>query len=222
MKDTGIFSFARTQSQRCPNKMLRPFFDTTLTDIVLNKLAGFGNSSFFAGYELEFQEKSLQAGVRFVRRDKKSINIDQPITEILSFLKEVEFKNLLIVNACLPFLSVKTINSFLESCRRERFRPAFSVALRKNFFLDEKRRPLNFKLSLKTINTKMVSPVYEFAHALYFFDKDYFFKHGRYWDWQEVRFIEIKEKAELMDIDTEEDFKIAEEIYRVRKKEGLL
>ena len=96
------------------------------------------------------------------------------------------------------------------------------MALRKNFFLDEKRRPLNFKLSLKTINTKMVSPVYEFAHALYFFDKDYFFKHGRYWDWQEVRFIEIKEKAELMDIDTEEDFKIAEEIYRVRKKEGLL
>src|SRR3989338_4530606 len=79
-------------------------------------------------------------------------------------------------------------------------RPAFSVALRKNFFLDEKRRPLNFKLSLKTINTKMVSPVYEFAHALYFFDKDYFFKHGRYWDWQEVRFIEIKEKAELIDI----------------------
>ena len=37
----GVFAFARTQSERCPNKMLRPFAGTTLTDIVLEKLSAF-------------------------------------------------------------------------------------------------------------------------------------------------------------------------------------
>ena len=73
---------------------------------------------------------------------------------------------------------------------------------------------------MKTINTKAVEPVYEFAHALYFFNKEYFFENGRYWDWKEVEFIEIQDKVELIDIDTEEDFKIAEDIYKTRREEA--
>lgn len=220
MNKTGIFSFARKQSQRCPNKMLRPFADTTLTDIVLKKLAEFGDKAFFAGFDPEFEEKSMQYGVKFIKRDEKSVNIDGPITEILSFLKIADFEYLLIVNACLPFLRVKTIENFLSECKNGGYCPAFSVIMRRNFFIDSKRQPLNFDLSVKTINTKAVEPVYEFAHALYFFNKEYFFENGRYWDWKEVKFIEIHDKVEVIDIDTEEDFKIAEDIYRARRKEA--
>jgi CMP-N-acetylneuraminic acid synthetase len=200
--------------------MLRPFLETSLTDIVLSKLRHFEEKSFFAGFEHEFEEKCKRAGVRFVKRDEKSINIDSPIVEILSFLKELDFKYFLIVNACLPFLKVETIERFLNDCASCGYEPAFSVVKRNNFFTDIRRKPLNFKLSMKTINTKEVEPVYEFAHALYFFNKDYFFKYGRYWDWKSVRFIEIKDKLELIDIDTEEDFKIAEVIYKIRENGG--
>jgi CMP-N-acetylneuraminic acid synthetase len=220
MNNVGVFSFARKQSQRCPNKMLRPFADTTLTDIVLKKLVEFGDRAFFAGFEPEFEEKSRQFGVNFIKRDKKSVNIDGPITEILSFLKIVDFEYLLIVNACLPFLRLKTIENFLYECKNGGYHSAFSVIMRRNFFIDSKRQPLNFDLSMKTINTKAVDPVYEFAHALYFFNKEYFFENGRYWDWKEVKFIEIHDKVELIDIDTEEDFKIAEDIYKTMREEA--
>ena len=76
------------------------------------------------------------------------------------------------------------------------------------------RRPLNFPIDLKTINTKTVEPVLEFAHALYFFDKSYFFQHGRYWDWRTVRLIETGGPHEMLDIDTEEDFTFAEVLWK--------
>lgn len=216
MNKVGVFSFGRKQSQRCPNKLLRPFAGTTLTDIVLSKLAYFGSKAFFAGYEDEFKSKCNNYNVQFVMRDQNSVNIDGPIVEILSFLKKMDFEYLLIVNACLPFLSINSIESFLRNCVDSDYQPAFSVIARHNFFINSKREPLNFDLSMKTINTKAVDTIYEFAHALYFFNKDYFFQHGRYWDWKDVKFIELHNKMEVIDIDTEEDFKIAEEIYKSR------
>ena len=76
------------------------------------------------------------------------------------------------------------------------------------------RTPLNFSLSLKTINTKTVDSVYEFAHALYLFNKDYFFCHGKYWDWKTVELLELEGKLQLFDIDTEEDFALARNIWK--------
>jgi CMP-N-acetylneuraminic acid synthetase len=217
-KNIGIFSFGRKQSQRCPNKMLRPFSDTTLTDIILSKLSFFNERAFFAGYESEFKEKSERHGVRFVQRDFNSVNIDGPITDVLAFLKKVEFEYFLIINGCLPFLTVQSINSFLVECEENNYDSAFAVILRNNFFISLDREPLNFDLNMKSINTKEVKPVYEFAHALYFFNKDYFFKHGRYWDWNDVKLVELKDRYELMDIDTEDDFEITEQVWNARKK----
>lgn len=210
----GVFSFGRKQSQRCPNKMLRPFAGTTLADIMLAKLAAFAPQAFFAGHEDEFREKSERHGVTFVARDLHSVAIDEPITEILSFLRDVPYTHLLIVNGCLPFLQTATIAAFLDECRRGELQPAFAVTRRRNHFMSLDRRPLNFPLDMKTINTKTVEPVLEFAHALYFFDKAYFFEHGRYWDWQTVRLLEAGSPHELVDIDSEDDFAFAEALCK--------
>lgn len=210
----GVFSFGRKQSQRCPDKMLRAFAGTTLADIMLDKLAAFMPQAFFAGHDQEFREKSERHGVPFVARDSHSVTIDEPITEILSFLHDVPYTHLLIVNGCLPFLRTETIAGFLDECRRGDLQPAFAVTRRRNHFMSLDRRPLNFPLDLKTINTKTVEPVLEFAHALYFFDKAYFFDHGRYWDWQTVRLLEAGSPHELVDIDTEDDFTFAEALWK--------
>jgi CMP-N-acetylneuraminic acid synthetase len=210
----GVFSFGRKQSERCPNKMLRPFAGTTLTDIVLAKLAAFTPRSFFAGLEEEFLEKCLEHEVPFVLRDARSASIDEPITEILSFLHDVPYSHLLIVNGCLPFLRTETIAAFLDECVRGDMAPAFAVTRRRNHFISLDRRPLNFPVDMKTINTKTVEPVLEFAHALYFFEKAYFFEHGRYWDWRTVRLLESVSPREILDIDTEEDFAHAEALWK--------
>lgn len=210
----GVFSFGRKQSERCVNKLLRPFGGTTLADIALAKLSTFGSQAFFAAHDDEFQAKCRDHHVAFVPRDLRSVSIDEPITDILSCLRTVPYSHLLIVNSCLPFLQASTIQTFLDACVAGDLAPAFAVTRRKNHFLTVDHRPLNFPLDMKTINSKTVEPVLEFAHALYFFERDYFFAHGRYWDWQTVRLLEIADPRELIDIDTEADFEFAEALWR--------
>ncbi len=214
MRRVGVFSFGRKQSQRCPNKMLRPFGGTTLADLAMEKLSAFSPDAFFAGHEPEFEAKAAQHGLVYVERSERSVTIDEPITEILSFLRDLPYSHFLIVNGCLPFLKVATIRAFLDQAVTGGHEPAFAVARRQNHFIGLDRVPLNFPSDMKTINSKTVRPVYEFAHALYFFERDYFFAHGRYWDWSEVRLLEIDDRYELVDIDTEEDFTFAQALWQ--------
>lgn len=210
----GVFSFGRKNSERCPNKLLRPFGDTTLVDIVLEKLRALSPDMFFAGYDRDFRDKAAGHGVPFVQRSAHSALIDEPILEILSFLRDVPYTHLLIVNACMPFLAAETIRRFRTQSAEGEYRPACAVLRRHTHFVALDGTPLNFPADMKTINSKTVEPVYEFAHALYFFEKDYFFRHGRYWDWQQVRLLEIPDRHEVVDIDTEADFALAEALWR--------
>jgi CMP-N-acetylneuraminic acid synthetase len=194
--------------------MLRPFAETTLTDIALEKLRMLGWNVFFAGYDREFRVKAEEHGVAFVQRSARSASIDEPIVDILSFLRDVPYTHLAIVNACLPFLRVQTIRRFLDQAAAFGHQAAFAVVRRHTHFIALDGRPLNFPADLETINSKTVEPVYEFAHALYFFERDYFFQQGRYWDWRAVRYVEIDDRHEVIDIDDEDDFALAETLWR--------
>ena len=130
----GIFSYGRKQSQRCPNKLLRPFGNTTLVDILLSKLSTFGDNAFFAGYDSEFKEKCNEIGVNFVQRTLKSVTIDEPQIEALSFLKKINYEYLLIINGCLPFLKIETINSFLEEVIENGLQSTSAIQKRSNYF----------------------------------------------------------------------------------------
>jgi len=210
----GVFSYGRTQSQRCPNKMLRPFADTTIADILMSKLSKFGSNAFFAGHDKEFERKAKKHSVNFIQRSLKSVSVDEPQTECLSFLKDVNYEYLLLINGCLPFLKVETIEDFIEHVRSKNFVNSSAVIKRKNYFFDKDQKAMNFPDNLKNLNTKTVEPVYEFANALYFFNREYFFKEGRYWDWNSLNLIELESVIELVDIDTEEDFLMAEGLWK--------
>jgi len=214
--DIGVFSFGRMQSQRCPNKMLRPFGGTTLTDMALGELAAVqreGCATFYAGHEDEFADRAKAHGVPFVRRSLHAVTIDGPIVEILAFLREVPYDWVLLLSGCLPFLRVETILGFLEA-RKRPLTPAFSVRAQRHHFVDAERNGVNFDIAQKTLNTKTVRPLYELVDALYFFDRKFFLAEGRYWDWAQVEFVDMPEKYELLDIDTEEDFRVAEAVWR--------
>lgn len=221
-KRIGIYSYGRKQSKRCPNKVLRPFGNTTLCDILMAKLKKVGGkNAFFAGYEDEFREKAEAHGIEFVKRSRHSTLIDKPITECQEFLRRVDFDYVLCVNACLPFLKVETIRKFIENVKENGYKPAMAAIKRQNYFYFNDGTPANFSASIKTLNTKTVTPMIEMAQALFFFKREYFFKHGRYWNWRSVRLIELKDKLELLDIDTEDDFTIAEKIWQARNAKQI-
>jgi CMP-N-acetylneuraminic acid synthetase len=213
MSDIVTFSFGRKQSARVPNKMLRPFSDTTLVDIALAKLKTFAPDAFFAGYEPEFREKCDRHGVRFVQREEASINIDGPITDILSFLRTVDAKYFLLVSACNPFLKIEHINHFLAEVTAGGQHPAISVKRHRKHFVTPDARGLNFSLQTKTLNNKTVQPIFELVDGLYFFEKDFFFSEGTYWRWDEVRFIDANGDDLLIDVDTEADFAAAQALW---------
>ena len=215
-KKIGIFSYGRTGSERVPNKMLRDFSNTTLVDILINKLSNFNDQSFFGGFEDVFREKCIKKNVKFIRRSEKSTKIDGPITECISFIKEVNYDYLLLINGCLPHLKISTIKKFLDFIKKNNFKPATVISKKNNYFFNKDKLPINFSLNLKTLNTKKTKPIYEFANAMYFFEKKYFFENGRYWDWEEVQFYEVSNKIELLDVDTEDDFKIAEALWETQ------
>lgn len=221
-KKIGIYAYARKQSQRCPNKVLRPLGNTTLCDILLDKIkeAG-GKNAFFAGYDDEFRDKAGVHGVKFVKRSLNSVLVDEPITECQEFLKRVDFEYLLWVNPCTPFLKVETINKFLEDVKKNGYHPATAVVKRHNYFYFTQGEPVNLPESIKTLNTKTVMPLFEFANALYFFNREYFFKNGRYCDWKQIRLIEINDRSEVLDVDTEDDFMIVKNMWLAFNRQGI-
>lgn len=211
--DIGIFCAARTSSARCKKKMIRPFADTTLTDILLSKLAKIGDNVFFSGYESLFKEKCDFHGVPFVQRTEKSALSEGPLLEVFDFLTEQPYEYFLFFNGCLPFLKTETISKFLNTCIEDDS-PKFAVLKRNNYFTDINGNPYNFDKNLKIMDTKNVDPVYEFAHALYFYKKSYFLENGKYWNWSDVRYVEMEDGIEVFDIDTEEQFKMAEAMWK--------
>ena len=198
--------------------MLRPFDTTTLTDIILSKLGALsqqGAEVFFAGYEPIFQEKCLIHNVPFVQRTKESAEAHDSARVIYSFLSSLPYDYFLHVNGCLPMLKTDTILKFLERCSQEEMEPCFGVVKRNNFYVTLDGSPMNFPSDISTINTRTVTPVYEFAHALYFFRKEDFVRDGFYWDWTKVKYIEMAGGTEIFDIDTEADFNTAQTLWRV-------
>ena len=214
-KDVAVFSCGRTDSQRCRNKMARPFGDTTLLDIALSKLSSLNANTFFAGYEGLFKQRCLEHNVDFIQRTKKSSS-SEVASEIYSFLEDVDYKYLLCINSCQPFLKVETIETFLSQCIATK-EPSFAVFKRNNYFMDKNNHPYNYDKDIKTINTKFVEPVKEFAHVFYFYEREYFLENGVYWNWSDLNFIEIPHGIETLDIDTEEDFEMAELLWETSK-----
>ena len=222
-KDILIISSFRKKSFRCKNKMLRKFSNTTLTDIILKKLKLMKNFDCYASvYDKEFKKKCIKNNVKFIERSKESVTIDGPAIKIHNYLKFFDHKYVLMINACFPFLKISTIRKFINLCIKKKG-PCFSVIQRKNYFLDKNLKPLNFSKKLETINTKKVDQVSEFGHILYFFDRNFFLKNGKYWNWNKVHFIKLKENFETLDIDTEEDFFKASALWeKLKTKKNLI
>jgi len=212
IEEIGVCSFGRTTSSRCKEKLIRPFGSSSLTDIFLSKLAKVGDNVFFAGYESIFKEKCELHNVPFVQRSFESANIDEPASKIYEVLNDQPYEYFLLVNACLPFLKLDSILDFLKLCTSDE-KPKFAVFKKNNFYTDQNGNPYNFSTKLSTINTKNVKQVNEFAHVFYFFKKSYFVDNGWYWNWNDVSYIEIDESLETFDIDTEEQFQMANAMW---------
>jgi CMP-N-acetylneuraminic acid synthetase len=216
MKTIAGIIHARKQSTRCPNKHLRPLGNTTLIDIALDKLSKLDlDEKYLAVYDQELKDKVID-GVKILHREYESVAPgNAPHNVMYKHLENVESDYIVNLNPCQPFLKVDKLQQIITLFKYSNFDSMITAKRERNFYWDDDKNPINFKPNDRLSTT--TGPWIDVAtHSLVIYKKQYMLenwelfpntKHNPYpfvIDWSE---------KELLDVDTETDFKIVESYY---------
>jgi CMP-N-acetylneuraminic acid synthetase len=216
MKTIAGIIHARKQSTRCPNKHLRPLGNTTLIDIALDKLSKLDlDEKYLAVYDQELKDKVID-GVKILHREYESVAPgNAPHNVMYKHLENVESDYIVNLNPCQPFLKVDKLQQIITLFKYSNFDSMITAKQERNFYWDDDKNPINFKPNDRLSTT--TGPWINVAtHSLVIYKKQYMLenwelfpntKHNPYpfvIDWSE---------KELLDVDTETDFKIVESYY---------
>ncbi len=218
MEDLAVVIQARLGSQRIPQKMIRPFCNTTLTDIAIGKIkqCEFPISNFYLSvHEPELRRIGAKHGVNIFYRSEESANSEgTPMTEMYEWWDRIPHKYCVLVNACAPFLKPSTIDGFINSYLNSDSDGMFGVISKKNYFWNHDKRLIT-PLTEDVMNTKTVTTTYEAAHCLYAGKLESIGEGVWMGDFNAPGQIELYAMAEseVFDIDYEWEFSMAERMY---------
>ena len=200
--------------------MVRPFANSTLMDVLLKKLekSNIPNKNIYlAVHEPELLSIGKKYPFNIFKRSKKSaMSEGHPISEVFEWWDKIPFKNVVMINACCPFLKVETIERFFSDYLhlKEERNGLFAVIKKNNYFWSPDGKILTEVGS--SMNTKEASFVYEAAHVLYaglLQDIGNNRWMGDLTKQGDVIFWEIDER-ECLDIDHEWQFEMCNTLYQ--------
>ncbi len=216
MKTIAAIAHARKTSTRCPNKHLRPFGDTTLIDIALDNLSKLDvDEKYLAVYDQELKDKVID-GVKILHREYDSVAPGNCHHSIMyRHLENVKSEFIVNYNPCQPFLQVDKLNHCINIFKESKMKSMITVQKERNFFWDEMKNPINFKPNDR-LSTTAGPWVYLATHSLVFYEKNYMLSEWELFpNTKDNPFPLVTEwsENELIDVDTELDFKLAKLIY---------
>ena len=170
LNEIAVIIQARLGSQRCPEKMVRSFAGTTLTDLAIEKILKSSvipkKNFYLAVHEPELIAIGKKHNVNvFVRSEKSANSEGTPMSDMYEWWDKIPFKYAVLINACAPFLDIKTIDNFVLEYTKSSD-GLFGVMEKKNYFWGEDKQILT-PLTEAVMNTKTVQKTYEAAHCLY-------------------------------------------------------
>ena len=234
-KDVGDVCFiiqARLGSQRCRKKMLRPFGDTTLIDIALDKVLQSTiiprEQFYFAVGETELAVKAEERGLNVFWRSAESVSAEADITSIYEWHDKLPFKWWVMINACQPFLKVSTIDAFIQDflSSPESVSGSFGVLRKKNYFWSADHCLVTpWPVGQTILNTKAVEESYEAAHSLYagrMADVAHGIHMGTFSGLGDPRLFVLPDALEVWDIDYEWEWLAALKLRENTAEEGGL
>ena len=212
---------ARMGSQRVPGKMLKPFSDTTLMDICLEKLSKSktipSENIFVSVWEEELKNAAFRHGLNIFNRSKESaFSEGTPMTTMYEWWDKLNFKYCILINACAPFLKLSTVEGFFESYEKSKSNGMFGVIEKKNYFWDNESRLITkWPEGQAVMNTKLVGETFEAAHCLYAGKMQDIGKGVWMGDFSVPGDIELysMEERETLDIDYQWQFDMCEILY---------
>lgn len=213
---------ARLNSQRVPQKMIRPFAGTTLFDIVLDKvkeaLPSKQENIWASVYEPELVDIAKSKAINIFNRSRVSANNDNSLQAIYEWHDKLpsNYKYVMLISGCNPLLEPKTIRDFYNKFNIQEEENLFAVMEKKQYYWNKEGSLVTPWPEGQTImNTKAVEPTYEAAHVMYASRLDLIKQDKFMGDFQAPGGIKLFEMPELeaFDIDYEWQFKIAEKLY---------
>ncbi len=162
---------ARTNSERAPQKMIRPFAGTNLFDIALKKVkqTKIPLDNFRASvYEQELIDICEDNGLQYFKRSNESANNDTSLQKIYEWHDKFDYKYAVIINACNLFLKPETIDSFIDEYVSNAYDGLFAVMPKKQYYWNELGNLItNWPVGNNIMNTKAVETIFEAGHVLY-------------------------------------------------------
>lgn len=217
MKTLAVVIHARKDSTRCPNKHLRALGDTTLIDIAIDKVSKLSNveEKYLAAYDIELINKGAEK-LDILHREYDSVAPGNSHHSIMyRHLHSVTADYIVNFNPCQPFLDVDKVQKIIDWFKESNYESAITVKNTKNFYWNTDGSPNNFKPNDR-LSTTAGPSLWEATHSLVFYKKSYMLENWELFpnltnspypyliDWSE---------EELVDVDTELDFKIVKQLY---------
>ena len=218
-KNVSLVIQSRLGSQRVPGKMLKPFSNTTLVDILLKKVSNLksiqSDQVYFCAYEKELLQTASKYPINIIQRSKKSSNEEKDIKILFEWYKQIPTEYIVMVSACNPLLRIETIDDFIFKFKNSKREGAISVYESKNYFWDSEGKMLNkWPKGFTSMNTKYVETTKEASHCMYGSKVD-IIGEGHWVNNKlpyEPELISMSE-LEAFDIDYEWQFKLGEKLY---------
>jgi CMP-N-acetylneuraminic acid synthetase len=220
VKDILFVIQARLNSQRVPNKMLRPFAGTNLFELGLQKLLQCTciptENLYVSIYEDGLVRAAKKYNVNIFRRSYESANNDNSLKTIYEWHDKLPFKYVIKVNPCSPLLKVETIQKFIDTFLLQESESLFSVIPYKDYFWSKEGRLITPWPEDQTImNTKAVDLTYKAGHVLYASRMDLIRENKFMGDFKKEGGITLfpMNELEAFDIDYEWQFQVGEYLF---------
>lgn len=223
LKSLSIVMHSRKSSSRCLNKMLRPFADSTLFDLALEKLSKLVRvEKFICVYEQEFKDRLPCGSVQLLERSYESTQTDG--SEVMyDHMKRLNSDYFMTFNPCFAHVQVSTLQSAIDFFLQSNYTTMTSVTKRHDWIYDHNGKVLVDGTG--TGNTKLTPISYRVAHIFHCIDRERFVNEHVLWSNTEgdPHLFEVDEQ-EALDVDSEYDFQLSEALYlRLRSdEEGTL
>ena len=212
----------REGSKRIKNKNFRPFSDkNSLLSLKIEQLkkADCFNHIYVSSDSHLAKEIADKEGVEFLWRDsemcKSTAKLYQYNTHMLETIPGNPYVAWTMVTAPLFFDYKKAVKKFM-CLDNKKFDSLMAVFPFKEFLINEKGRPLNCNYGHWHLLTQELDENYTITGSIYIAGKEEQIE-WKYWIGIKPYLYKIS-KLECIDVDYEEDFKLAELIYNLNKK----
>lgn len=220
ISDVVVILQARMNSQRVPKKMLKPFLDSNLFEIAINKLLNSNvipkENIYVSVFEDELKDIAKKYNLNIYHRSEESANNDNSLQKIYEWHDKLPFKYVIKVNGCSPLLKVETIDGFVTQFINQSEENLFGVIPMKDYFWNKDGKLVTPWPENQTImNTKAVEVTYKAAHVLYASRLDLISQNRFMGDFEKEGGIKLypMDELECFDIDYEWQFNVAKILY---------